>query len=261
MHKLFDFRLRMNHKDDNQWIESLNNILCRGHFRRLQTLYCNDGLDISRIIRSRTELQILGIYSNYSYSPEKLLNHLKHLRSAQVSLPMVFLLHPNDSNLYRLGIFPAFYSVERIATIPELAAKSFNDDQGTGIQETVPFVDLLSIYLVDSSDMAAINTLAQNMSVVFPGLNWLNFCFERRCEITSKGLKQLLPFFSSLKGLIFDLWPVDDGKTEPKIPENVKLACVKEWEVLCPDLNVVKFMDGVTLQKRHNETDWVLVLW
>jgi hypothetical protein len=43
----------------------------------------------------------------------------------------------------------------------------------------------LSIYLIDSSDMPSIYTLARNMVVSFPQIGYLNLCFERRCEIVS----------------------------------------------------------------------------
>ena len=43
----------------------------------------------------------------------------------------------------------------------------------------------MSIYLIDSSDMPSIYALAKDMAVSFPRIDYLNFWFERRCEIVS----------------------------------------------------------------------------
>ena len=47
------------------------------HFR-LQTLWCDEELNLSRIIRSQTQLQMLGIFQYY-YNEFEFLETLKHL--------------------------------------------------------------------------------------------------------------------------------------------------------------------------------------
>ena len=86
----------------------------------------------------------------------------------------------------RISIFPAFYSINRRATIPQVLAQSLCEDpynhgrfiEGSNISE-------LSIYLIDSSDMPSIYALAKDMAVSFPRIGWLGLWFERRCEIVS----------------------------------------------------------------------------
>lgn len=88
MHFLDDLRLGMDHYYEPK-TSALNNILWSvyqvfwssqtndpnsgsDHFR-LQTLYCNDALDASQILKSQTKLQIFGIYGY----PPSLLETLK----------------------------------------------------------------------------------------------------------------------------------------------------------------------------------------
>jgi hypothetical protein len=156
----------------------------RGHFR-LKTFYCHDVLDISQIIKSQTELQILGVY--YPGSARHILKTLKELHDAQLFLPIVLTLDregftPGPDHI---SIFPAFYSVDRRATIPQVLAQSFCKDQGNYMLAKAGSVRELSIYLIDSSDMPSISALAKGMAVSFPQIAWLNLYFERRCEIVS----------------------------------------------------------------------------
>ena len=95
-----------------------------------------------------------------------------------------YALYPNYN---RVGIFPAFYSIDRHPTIHQVLANSFNKDQSS---YTLPVVDAgeisaLSIYLVDSCDMPNIHALTKNMTMTFPKITILNFCFENSCEIVS----------------------------------------------------------------------------
>ena len=83
-----------------------------------------------------------------------------------------------------ISIFPAFYSVNRRATIPHELAQSYF--KGNGI---VPRANhfALSIYLIDSdsSDMPSIYAFAWDMAVSFPRIFSLDLWFERRCDIVS----------------------------------------------------------------------------
>lgn len=152
------------------------------HFR-LQTLYCNDILDLPRIIRRQTELQILGIYNNCH--EESFLEGLKRLQNSQSHFPVVVALERESYFPFdRISIFPAFYSVDRCSTIHQVLARSFEKDQGSSdIWSYRDGVFELFIYLVDSSDMPAIHGLMKSMAMRFPQINSLTFCFERQCEI------------------------------------------------------------------------------
>ena len=158
-------------------------IYSQGHFR-LQTLYCQDA-DISRIIKSQSEVQILGLYS--TLTTRNLLKTLQELHNDQLFLP-IFLTLERDSFLPfpdHISIFPAFYSADRRATIPQVLAQSFCRDQGNYMLARADGIYQLSIYLIDSSDMPSIYALAKDMAVSFPQIGWLNLYFERRCEIVS----------------------------------------------------------------------------
>ena len=156
----------------------------KGHFR-LRTLYCHDFLDISQILKNQTELQILGIYTNGKQ--RIILNTLKVFHDAQLSLPIVLTLDRESfvAVADHIGIFPAFYSVDRCTTIRQILAESLCNDQGHYMVAKADNITQLSIYLIDSSDMPFIKTLVKDMTVSFPRIDWLNLWFERRCEIVS----------------------------------------------------------------------------
>jgi hypothetical protein len=74
-----------------------------------------------------------------------------------------------------MSIFPAFYSVDRRATIPQVLAQSFSKEK---YDYKAEYVSDLAIYLIDSSDMPSIRALAKDMAVTFPNIDWLNLWFK-----------------------------------------------------------------------------------
>ena len=64
-------------------------------------------------------------------------------------------------------------------------------------------------------------------------------------------MKKVISLFSDLNILKFALWPGRD--LNGKIREDIKMACVKDWELASPKLFLVSFMDGSKLWKRDNE--------
>ena len=64
----------------------------------------------------------------------------------------------------------------------------------------------LSIYLVDSCDLLSIQVLTKNMSMTFPKIDVLAFCFENQCEVVSFLLTMILlelksmPVISAITG-------------------------------------------------------------
>jgi hypothetical protein len=202
MHSLSDFRVR-SHPNEAQMMKGLSKILwsvCKilifsklmillayseGHFR-LQTLYYHDVRSISQIIKSQTELQILGLYGPGILNPRIVLKTLKELHN-QLFLPIVLTLERESfiTVVDHISIFPTFYSVDRQATIPQGLVQSFCEDQGNYMVAKAENIIQLSIYLVDSSGIPSIYALAKDMAVSFPGIHGLNLLFERRCEIVS----------------------------------------------------------------------------
>jgi len=209
MRSLSDFRVRPR-LGMEELTKGLGKILCQGHFR-LQTLYCQDYLscDVSQIIKSQTELQILGLYS--PGNPGHILKSLKELHSAQLFLPTVFTLQfahtsPIVPVTDHISIFPAFYSVGRRAAIPQVLAQSLCKDQGTYMVAKAENICGLSIYLIDSSDMPSISALAMDMAVSFPRIEKLKLFFERRCKIPLQDIKEEFSFFN-LSWAFTDIWP------------------------------------------------------
>jgi len=209
MHSLSDFRVRSRPDGDGAKMKRRGNrlgkILCEGHFR-LQALYFDSVLDISEIIKSQTELQILGSYSpgGASHIPKI----LRELDNAQLFLPIVLTMERESFTPYtdHICIFPAFYSADRCATMHQVLAQSFSKDQGNYMDANVDNIRELDIYLIDSSDMPSITALAKNMAVTFPNIGYVNLCFEHRCEIPSEEIKEKFSFFSNLRGLSTYVW-------------------------------------------------------
>jgi hypothetical protein len=200
MHSLSDFRVRSwsEEAESEMMMKGLGKILwsvlhliselgnvtrnSERHFR-LQAFYCHDVLDISQIIKSQTELQILGLYTKGSM--RIILKTLQELYNAQLLFPIVFMLE--RKRLYtvphHISIFPVFYSVDRRATIcQELAQSIF---KGNHMVASAEDILELSIFLIESSDMPSIYALAKDLAVNFPRIGRLNLWFERRCEIVS----------------------------------------------------------------------------
>ena len=151
----------------------------------MQALYCPDVFNLSEIIKSQTELKILGVCNGGS---RNILKTLKEFHNAQLFFPIVLTLG-RDTSLSlpdHISIFPPFYSADRWATIHQLLAQSFSKDKDSSYMVAdLNNIRKLSIYLIDSSDMPSITALAKNMSVFFPRIRYLNLCFKRRCEIVS----------------------------------------------------------------------------
>ena len=163
------------------------------HFR-LKTLCCDEALDLSGIITSQTELQILGIYNLKGCDDEVgFMESLKHwqLQNVHLHLPVIVVLQCDDYTLdpkyYCVCIFPTFYSIDRHSTIHRVLANSFAKDQSS---YTLPVADAgeisqLSIFLVDPCDMPSVHALTKNLTITFPKITTLNFSFKNPCEIVS----------------------------------------------------------------------------
>jgi hypothetical protein len=61
--------------------------------------------------------------------------------------------------------------------------------------------------------------------------------------------------------LKFVRWPsrasVGSDNGDKSIPENIKIAHAEDWELACPGLSTVLFIDGSTLQRRFGKYEWV----
>ena len=121
-------------------------------------------------------------------SSRHILESLKELHNNNaVFFPIIVMLERENFTPYpdHISIFPAFYSVDRRATIHQVLVHSFSKEQDGFLVASVDNVRELSFYLFDSSDIPLISALAKNMAVSFPHIGHLNLCFERLCEIVS----------------------------------------------------------------------------
>ena len=116
---------------------------------------------------------------------ESIQKTLKELHNAQIFLPIVLTLERETflSIPDHIGIFPLFYSVDRRATIRQLLAQSFCKDQGEYMVAKADNISILSIYLIDSSDIPSIYGFEKDMTVSFPRICWLNLWFEGQCGV------------------------------------------------------------------------------
>lgn len=74
-------------------------------------------------------------------------------------------------------------------------------------------------------------------------------------------MKKIVSRFPDLYELNFNLWPGRNRNGEI-ILEDIKMARVKDWELACPKLILVSFIDGSMLQKRGNwGNEWLLRSW
>ena len=112
-------------------------------------------------------MQILVIYG----SAFRFLETLKGLWNAQSHLPVVVTLESSDG----IGIFPAFYSIDRHPTIHQVLAEYFDKDQSYYIFTDAGKVCALSIYLFDACDLPSIQVLTKNMTMTFPKIDTFNF--------------------------------------------------------------------------------------
>jgi hypothetical protein len=130
---------------------------------------------------------MLGIYE-FDYEKFKFFRSLERL---QLHLPVVVSLEWVQLNIHnhfrKIGIFPAFYSIDRYPTFYQVLAESFDKDRSsyTLANSDAGKPSALDIYLVDSCDIPSIHVLTKNMTMRFPGLTSLTFCFENPCEIVS----------------------------------------------------------------------------
>ena len=198
-------------------------------------------------------MQILGLY--HPGSPRNILETLKELHDAQSFLPIVLTLD-RDSFLPlpgHMSIFPAFYSVERRATIHQVLAHSFCKDQDNYMLTKSDGFYELSIYLIDSSDIPSIHALIKDMTVTFPQIGLLNLWFERRCEIVSFLLTITVPDLKSICIILATTWDsrkvlfrlriawgihlcMAHSMMEMQIRTFLKTGKMALWEVTFPEL-------------------------
>ena len=120
---------------------------------------------------------------------------LKRLRNAQLHLPVVATLERIIySGTYKINIFPAFHSIDRHPTIHQVLAEYKGQSY-----YMLGRVFALSIYLVDACDLSSIQVLAKNMTMTFPNIDELIFCFEDQCEIVSFLLTMILLELRSIR--------------------------------------------------------------
>ena len=226
---------------------------------------------------------MLGIYKHYGYE-FGFLGALKQLQNTQLYLPVVLTLEHgcyNFEGINRISIFPPFYDCH--PTVHQVLAESFDIDRNSYTLADARVIDGISIYLVDSCDLSSIHVLTENITTTFPNITSLTFSFETPCEKIvsflfdsdryrelkcirvdfkpSQEIKKIISFFPNLSKLDFEVWPpldIGDGNISGDI-KRAHEALAKDWELACPGLFSVSFIDGSTLEKDYGgswETGW-----
>lgn len=62
-------------------------------------------------------------------------------------------------------------------------------------------------------------------------------------------MKKIVSLLPDLDKLNFGLWPPWHN-VDGKIPKDIKMNQLRDWELACPKLLSVSFLDGSKLQKR-----------
>ena len=149
-------------------------------------LYYHGVPNISQIIKSQTDLQILGLYT---LDPRDIQMTLKELHDAQLFIPIALTLQFEGVRLCpnHISIFPSFYSVDRRATIAQALSQSLLKNKANYLSSTPDNFVELSIYLIDSCNimMPSISALAKDMAMSFRRISRLNLSFKHRCGIVS----------------------------------------------------------------------------
>ncbi|PPQ73452.1 hypothetical protein CVT26_010202 [Gymnopilus dilepis] len=252
MRALLDLRIRLRPDEAWKWVILLDQGLCDGKWA-LESLYCNDDLDIAGIIEANPSLRILGIYANDD--PDKLLSALENRTRANQDCPIVYTLQRESfyAIFNHITLFPAFYSAGQIATAHLDLARSIEEDRGTDMRVNVDGVSQLSVYL--ENDMQKTRATMKNVSSIFQQVTWLNVQVRQLFDVSSHGIKDIPLLFPALSELNFCRWNSAYGTTNDS--REVKLKLAQEWSATCHDLISVTFVEGETILRKDNEAEWV----
>ncbi|PPR06076.1 hypothetical protein CVT26_005282 [Gymnopilus dilepis] len=254
MRAVLDLRVRMRPEEAWKWTYPLNQLLSDGH-RALETLYCNDDLDIAKIIEGNPSLKILGIYANSD--PDKILNTFENRIQANQDRPIVYTLQRESfyPRFDHLTLFPAFYSTDQITTAHLDLARSIGEDRGTDMSVNVDEVTQLSVYLENGTQTA--RTIMEDVSSVFSQVTWLNVHVRQPFDVlqSSQGIKDIPLLFPALTEL--NLRRLNTAYDTTDNSREARLKLVQEWSVTCHDLISVTFADGETVLREDNVAEWV----
>ncbi|KAF8883647.1 hypothetical protein CPB84DRAFT_1789937 [Gymnopilus junonius] len=260
MHALVSLRITISCQKDLDWPDILNEVLCQGHFT-LKTLYCNDDLDIARIIKSQPHLQVLGVYAESD--PDDLFYDVLIPLSASFTenqlqtLPLIFAVEVMAADIYydHIAIFPSLYSPQRNATIHLELVTSIKEDQNSERHIDTDMFEKISFHFGEV-DLHGIRTMLENAAAVFSPATFLSLYFEKHYEISIEDMKELISFYPNLHELI--LLPAPETLVR-RIPVDVKLQSVEAWKAICPELMSVMFMDNEVMLKGPSYAHWKLV--
>ena len=72
----------------------------------------------------------------------------------------------------------------------------------------------------------------------------------------SQEVKKIISLFPNLLELEFDLWPPWRNVDVGMVSEDFRMAQLKDWELACPKLSTVSFLD-LTLRKTGSSESWL----
>ncbi|KAF5316932.1 hypothetical protein D9611_003621 [Ephemerocybe angulata] len=120
MTNLKDLRIRLRHDVIEQYIHSLDDIICAGHFQ-LATLFLNDSHDIARIASIQMDLKIVGLFKISSPRlPTSLLLSLQ-----QRSIVLVGLDNLGLPPWTHISLFPELLNLEQARNLASILGQTF----------------------------------------------------------------------------------------------------------------------------------------
>ncbi|KAG6856416.1 hypothetical protein H0H87_004709, partial [Tephrocybe sp. NHM501043] len=150
---LKDLRVRFLADLETSLIKELSTTISGAQFH-LHTLFCNDALDITQIVKDQYHLQFLGLYRGWGGSLPTI-QLLKVLQADSVPLPIVFTLEREGWNAGThncIELFPAFLPPGAARNLFQALKPVFDRDRGSEMTLTCDHICSAFIFFDDIGD-------------------------------------------------------------------------------------------------------------
>ncbi|KAG6827143.1 hypothetical protein H0H92_013036 [Tricholoma furcatifolium] len=253
---LKDLRLRFEEKEP-PFGKELTEILRSGHFQ-LRTLFCNEWLGISEIVKSQSSLQCLVVYALWVTA----LRALDQLQAESIPLPITCGLGAGEGIVLdtHISLFPVYLRPETRSTYFQTLESVISRDRARALGLDCNKISEVSLYFESISDTNYVSNFVLDMSAIFPNFWQLGFRQRRPEKLDLAEVKKIIKPARMLEYLDYYQWNKDGMMKLDKsyaIDDDLKRRYALEWEGVCPKLSSVEFIDGSYIQKLE-ELGWVL---
>ncbi|KAG6812152.1 hypothetical protein H0H92_004151 [Tricholoma furcatifolium] len=251
---LKDLRIRFD-ANEQPFSKELTDILTSGHFQ-LHTLFCNEWLGISDIVKSQSSLQCLVFYE--WTVPTATVQALDQLHAESIPLPITFSLVSFEGKVYdtyitlndtHITLFPVYLRAETRSKYFQALETIISRDRG-GYLEPEPLdcnrIYEVSLFFESFGDTNYVSDFVLGMSEIFPELSRLHyFLWKGPAELELAEVKQIITPARKLGCLTFRRWnrmlKADDSCA---LTDDLMRYYALEWAGVCPGLRRVDFVDG-----------------